>query len=253
MDATTAVGLIVLALAVGVYGTIIGAGGGFLVVAGLILLFDLSGVTAVATSTVATLFIQLTGAYTYNQQGLVDRRSSAWFAIGSVPVAFAAATWLASRIPQRLFELGVGLLLVGLAVFVVLVKPEPAADDAPAEPRRGPLVASGAAVGVLSGAVGAGAGLVTVPILRSIQRMSPHRAAATTTMVGAIGLFAATVGHTIVGNPNWSYTPFLILGAVVGARVGALSAGRLSGQTVLGLLAGGLLLAGVPLIVRSVA
>ena len=63
MDIQTAVGLFLLALAVGTYGSIIGAGGGFLMVSGLVLAFDLTGATAVGTSIVTTLAIQITDQY----------------------------------------------------------------------------------------------------------------------------------------------------------------------------------------------
>ncbi len=70
-------------------------------------------------------------------------------------------------------------------------------------------------------------------------------------MIGSMSGLAAAFGHAIVGNPRWSYLPFLLSGAVLGGRVGSTSAGRLSERTVLALLAAGLVIAGFPLLVRS--
>ncbi len=252
MDASTAVGLFLLAFAVGTYGSVIGAGGGFLMVAGLVLVFDLTGATAVGTSVVTTLCIQATGAYTYTKKGLVDRPTALWFAVGSIPVALLSAVFLADQIPERTFELIIGVLLLALAAFVVLVPSPDAPDGTTLPPRRGALAGAGSLIGVLSGGLGVGAGLVTVPLLGRLQQLSAHRAAATTTLVGTLSGAAATVGHTVVGNPEWSYVPFTIAGAVVGGRAGSLNAGRLSARVVLALLAVGLVVAGVPLIVSAI-
>ncbi len=253
MDVSTALALIALALAVGIYGSIIGAGGGFLMVAALTLFFDLDGATATGTAVLATLFIQTTGAWTYDRQRLVDRPTAGWFAVGSVPVAFASGAFLANRIPARAFDLIVGTLLLGLALFVVAVRqPESTGDGDALAPRRGILAGTGSFVGLLSGALGVGAGLVTVPALGWIQRLAAHRAAATTTAIGAASGLAATFGHTIAGNPEWSFIPFLAIGAIVGGRLGASNASRLRASVVLGLLAIGLVVAGAPLIIRGI-
>ncbi len=251
MDVQTAIGLFLLALTVGIYGSIIGAGGGFLVVAGLVLVFDLDGATAVGTSVVTTLAIQVTGAYTYTRKGLVERPVALWFVLGSMPVAFFTAVFVADRVPEATFELIIGLLLLALAGFVVLVRRPELPEGSTVEPKRAALTGSGSVIGVLSGALGVGAGLVTVPLLGWLQRLPAHRAAATTTLVGSLSGFAAVLGHTVAGNPRWSYLPFLLTGAVIGGRIGSSSAGRLSARTVLGLLAGGLVIAGLPLVVRS--
>ena len=119
MTIELAAGLFVLALVVGVYGSITGAGGGFLMVAGLVLVFDLSGAEAVGTSVITTVVIQLVAAGTYARDDLIDRPTAQWFVLGSIPVAFLSAAILANRIPERTFNLIIGVLLVGLAVFVL--------------------------------------------------------------------------------------------------------------------------------------
>lgn len=251
MDIGTAIGLLVLALAVGVYGSIIGAGGGFLMVAALTLIFGLSGATAVGTSSVSILFVQLSGAYTYDRKGLVDRASAKWVLLSSVPVAFVAAALLAASIPQRAFDLIVGVLLLGLAAFVLLVRTPSLPDGEVLAPRRALLTGLGTGLGLLSGGFGAGSGLVSVPALSWFQRLSAHRATATTSAIGAIGGIASVAGHVLARNPEWAFLPVIIVGAVVGGRLGASNAGRLSPRTVLMMLAAGLVVAGLPLLIRG--
>ncbi|MBT8239872.1 MAG: sulfite exporter TauE/SafE family protein [Acidimicrobiia bacterium] len=251
MDLATALGLVALALSVGIYGTIIGAGGGFIVVAGLVVLFDLSGATAVGTSVITTLFIHVSGAFNYNRKGLVDRPTTGWFATGSVPVAFVSAAFLANRIPQQTFEFLIGALLLALAVFV-LVRPSPAGlAHGRLAPRRRRLLGSGAAIGVLSGAFGVGSGLITVPLLGWVQKLPTHRATATTSAIGVLSGLSAGTGHVIARNLRWDFLPFLIAGALIGGRIGSNIAERLSPETVRALISAGLLATGVPLLIRA--
>lgn len=253
MDPATAVGLFLLALGVGVYGSIIGAGGGFVMVAGLVLVFDLSGATAVGTSVLTTAAIQTTGAYTYSRKGLVDRPAALWFVLGSVPVSFLTAIYLADRIPEGTFEGLIGVLMLLLAVFVIFVKRRDAPEGTTLPPRRAALVGSGSMIGILSGGFGVGAGLVAVPLFGRLQRLSAHRAAATTTLAGTFSGIAASIGHTVADNPKWPAIPFTIVGAILGGRIGASNAGRLDSRTILVLLASGLTLAGLPLAVNGLA
>mgnify|MGYP001795482504 CR=1 FL=1 len=246
-----AFGLLALAFFVGTYGSIIGAGGGFVMVAGLVVVFDLSGATAVGTSVLTTAAIQATGAYTYSRQGLVDRPAAMWFVVGSVPIAMLTAIFLADRVPENTFEALIGVLMLALAVFVVVVRHRSAPDGAPLAPRRAALVGSGSAIGVLSGGFGVGAGLVAVPQFGRLQRLSAHRAAATTTLAGACSGLSASIGHAIANNPEWWALPFTIVGAVLGGRLGASNARRLSATVIRALLALGLVAAGTPLVIGA--
>lgn len=252
MDAGLALGLFALALSVGIYGSIIGAGGGFIMVAALVLLFDLSGAEAVGTSVLTILFVQLSGAINYNRAGMVDRPVAKWFIVGSVPTAFVSAAVVANRIPERAFDLIIGALLLGLAIFVIVSKPREGDESAPLAPRIPHLVSTGTVVGALGGSFGVGAGLMTVPAIRSLQQVTTHRAAATTTAIGAASGAASGLGHILAGNPKWSYVPFVIAGAIAGGRIGSSSAGRLSQTSVSMLLAIGLIAAGAPLLLRGV-
>jgi uncharacterized membrane protein YfcA len=252
VNAALGLGLFALALAVGTYGSIIGAGGGFIMVAALVLFFDLSGAEAVGTSVMTILFVQLSGALTYDRAGMIDRPTARWFATGSVPMAFAAAALVANRIPQRTFDLLIGSMLLALGAWVIFGRTSEESTWQPSEPQKVQLIGAGSMVGAIGGAFGVGGGLVTVPLLRSLQKLPTKRATATTTAIGAASGVAGAVGHTLADNPKWSYVPFVIAGAILGGRLGSSSADRLSQQTVAWLLAVGLLASGAPLLLRGI-
>ncbi len=251
MDAATAVALIGFALAVGAYGTIIGAGGGFILIPGLVLLFDLEGVEAVGTGTVTLFAIGITGAVNYDRAGLIHRRAAGWFAIGAVPAALLCAWFVADRIDADVYTTILGAVLVTLAVFV-LFGPHPTLnDDEISDARRGRLSTAGIGVGVLSGTFAVGGGLVTVPLLANVQKLRPHRAAATTSATATMSSFAGATGHTIAGNVIWDDAAVLVGGAIIGSTLGARLAGRLPARAVLIGLATGLAVAGVSLFVAG--
>ncbi len=263
MEPGVAAGLLTLATAIGAYGSVIGAGGGFLLIPGLALLFGLDGAEAVGTGVVALACLHAAGSLAYDRQGLVVRSVAAWWAVAAGPVALLSGWLLTNRLDSDLLLTIIGLLMIALAVFVVVGsvgsfgRSEGGKGGAGVgvgrtgevfEPRIGALLAGACGVGFLNGTFAVGGGLIAVPYLARLQRLSAHRAAATTAAAGTAASSAAAFGHALAGNIVWSYAPPLILGAVIGSSAGARVAPRLTPRTVMTLLAAGLVTAGAPLI-----
>lgn len=259
MDPGVVAGLFALALLIGAYGSVIGAGGGFLLIPGLALLFGLEGAEAVGTGVVTLACLHGAGSLTYDRQGLVERSVAAWWASVAGPVALLSGWLLTNRLDSDVLLTIIGLLMIALAVFVVVGSVglgsvglgRPAVEintGSPGEPRVGALLLGGSGVGFLNGAFAVGGGLIAVPYLARVQHLSAHRAAATTAAAGMVASSAATVGHALAGNIVWVYAPPLILGAVIGSSTGARLSPRLAPRTVMALLSAGLVAAGAPLI-----
>ena len=250
MDPVTIVALVAFGSLVAAYGTVIGAGGGFVLIPGLVLLFDLDGVEAVGTGALTLAAIGIGGARTYDRAGLVDRPAAGRFVIGSIPAAFLCGTFLAGRIDSEVLVDLLGVLLVILAVFVVTM---PTDYDTSGGARPGSLTmmpVGGVVVGFLGGTFAIGGGLVTLPFVGRLRRLAPHRAAATTAATAMASSIASSAGHSIAGNVRWGHVLVLVPSALIGSTLGATHAGRLHPRTVLALVAGGLLTAGVPLLLR---
>ena len=250
MDFLTIVALVGFGVVVAAYGTVIGAGGGFILIPGLVLLFDLDGVEAVGTGALTLAAIGIGGARTYDRAGLVDRPAAGRFVLGSVPVAFLCGTLLAGRIDSEVLIDLLGILLLVLAVFVLTM---PTAYETSGEPHPRSLTwmpAGGTVVGFLGGTFAIGGGLVTLPFIGRLRHLDPHRAAATTAATAMASSLASSAGHTIASNVVWSHVAVLVPSALVGSTLGAAHAGRLAPRVVLALVAGGLMVAGIPLLLR---
>lgn len=271
MEPGTAAGLLALATVIGAYGSIIGAGGGFLLIPGLALLFGLDGAEAVGTGVVTLACLHAAGSLTYDRQGFVDRSVAAWWASAAGPVALLSGWLLTNRLDSDVLLTIIGVLMIALAIYVLARSvgsadvvgtrragrdvPTPVRPVTPAgstdervRPRIGALLVGASGVGFLNGTFAVGGGLVAVPYLARVQRLTAHRAAATTAAASTVASSAATLGHGLAGNIVWSYAPPLIVGAVMGSITGARLSPRLAPRTVMMLLSAGLVTAGAPLI-----
>jgi uncharacterized membrane protein YfcA len=84
------------------------------------------------------------------------------------------------------------------------------------------LLAIGLGIGVISGMVGIGGGVLVIPVLILAFGFSQARANGTSLamLLPPIGIFAVLEYHN-KGNINWTYALLLALGFAVGARFGA--------------------------------
>jgi uncharacterized membrane protein YfcA len=108
--------LVLLGLTAGTLGSMLGLGGGFLVVPMLILLKDMDAKVATGTAVAVIVPTMLIALWRRGIQGHMDWRIAALVAVGSVGGAFLGS-WLVERVDalflRRLFA-GVLVLLAGL-------------------------------------------------------------------------------------------------------------------------------------------
>lgn len=115
--------LFIIGLVAGAYGTIVGAGGGFIFVPALLLLFGLPPTVAAGTGLVVVLINALSGVIGYIRQKRVHYRYGLLLSIAAIPGTFLGV-WLSKIITGHLFYLIFAFMLMGLGLFL-LVKKEP--------------------------------------------------------------------------------------------------------------------------------
>lgn len=263
--------LAVLGLAVAAYGSIIGAGGGFLLVPILLLLEPGESVhTLTSLSLAAVALNSLSGSVAYFRQGRVDVRSAAELAVAAIPGVLLGA-WLTRFVPRTAFDAGFGLLLLALTVYLVL--PFPAVSGAQVAPRNGvrrdwtdtsgqrhtyqfDRVTSwliGLAEGFVSALAGIGGGPLIVPAIVRLLHFPVHIATATSTAVVTVAAVAGTGLHVAAGDFDFAADRIVPLGVgvVVGAQAGAWLSRRLSHGIILRLLAGGTAIMGIRLVLGA--
>jgi len=265
---TTALLLCLLGLTVGVFGTLVGAGGGFILTPVLLLIYPHSTPELItAISLVVVFFNATSGTVAYARQRRIDYRSGLVFAACSLPGSVIGVL-LADQISRPAFDVLMGLALVTLAAWLLAGHPEgDAREDGGgvlrtitsrdgktyryrARVRRGALLSVG--VGFVSSFLGIGGGVVHVPLMVTVLGFPAHVGTATSHFVLAFMAFAATITHVLAGTfhggAGLRRAAALSVGVIVGAQVGAWLSKSISGRRIQHLLAGGLLLLGARLI-----
>src|SRR5262245_1416815 len=105
-------GLASLGLVVGAFGTLVGSGGGAVLVPVLLFLFPHQAPGTITAMSMAVVFFNAySGTVTYVRMGMIDYRSGVLFALASLPAAVIGVI-LVHRIPRELFDPLFGALLL---------------------------------------------------------------------------------------------------------------------------------------------
>ncbi|HEX9896339.1 MAG TPA: sulfite exporter TauE/SafE family protein [Dehalococcoidales bacterium] len=250
----------------GVFGTMIGIGGGVIFVPIFLLVFDFTPQQVIGTSLAAVFFNALSGSISYLRQKRVDIKAGWKFAVATLPGAFLGA-WLVKYFTSDILETVFGFLLIAVALFIFLRK-EPAymnkgkgkntrtiidfrGEAFEYTPREGLGITISFVVGVISSLLGIGGGILHVPALIYLLGFPVHIATATSHFVLAISTFSGSITHLTLG--NILFPPAIIVGisAMVGAQIGARLSRRVKGLIIARLLAIALLLVGVRLLLKA--
>jgi hypothetical protein len=246
--------LVPLGFVVGAYGTLIGAGGGFVLVPILALLYPTESPELLASISLAVVFFNaLSGSAAYARMGRIDYRSGALFAAATVPGAVLGAL-TTSFLPRRLFDGTLGTLLVVGSIALLLGGDGGkwrAARSISHTATRTLVEADGThhiysynmaagigisvAVGFLSSLLGIGGGIIHVPILTYVLHFPVHIATATSHFVLAVMALAGTLVHVATGvfAHGVRRTLALAIGVLIGAQLGARLSGRIGGGWIL--------------------
>jgi len=265
-------GLAALGFAAGTYGTIIGAGGGFVLVPALLLLFPKYGPAEVTAISLAVVWANVTsGSIAYARQRRIDYVTGLLLAASSVPGVVAGAL-MVHLVPERVFTVLFALLLIAIAAVTLR---HPTAAVQPPRTARGLLVRRmtvdgvtyqygykvwqgvllSLAIGFVSSLFGLGGGIIHVPAMILLLHIPVQFAVATSHFILAFMSGEATLVHLLNGSlagQGLLRAVALGAGAVPGAQIGAQISHRLRGRTVLALLGVALVLLAGRLLVKGV-
>lgn len=247
--------LLPIGFGVGAYGTLVGAGGGFILMPILILLYpDQSPALLSGISLAVVCLNALSGSVAYAVQRRIDYRSALLFALAATPGAVLGAL-TSTFVPRRLFELVFGVVLAAAAVFLFAAPATRGKRGAtgPADrgvhrvltdrsgavwrwsfrPLPGVLVSFG--VGFLSSLLGIGGGIIHVPLLTLALHFPIHVATATSHLVLFLTALGGTVTHVFTGvfTQGLRRVGALGLGVILGAQLGAYLSPRIRGRWIL--------------------
>lgn len=268
-----AAGFIALGLGIGTIGTLIGAGGGFILLPVLAILYPSEPTGVLTATSLAVVAANATsGALAYGRQRRIDLGSGLAFALATLPGSVGGAL-LASAIPRGPFDVGFAVLLFVLAIVLLRVRSAPG-DPVPNGRARGriareltdaegtvhryhvemPLgIALSFVIGFASSLLGIGGGFIHVPVLIAVLGFPVHIATATSQFVLAIMAIVGTATHVAVGDLDavWPRVILIGVGAVVGAQAGARLSRQVEGPLIVRLLTIALILVAIRLLAQG--
>ncbi|OCA87618.1 hypothetical protein A8F94_07095 [Bacillus sp. FJAT-27225] len=266
--------ILLIGLAASALGSLIGLGGGIIVVPALLFigtfgLPEVSPQVAVGTSLFTMIFTGMSSTIGYIKHKTIDYKSGLLFLIGSAPGGIAGAYWVKFLDVQAFnFYFGTFILLVSFVMVIRnKIKPLPFNKETgyvrtftdPSgntyEYGFNPFVAIAVAliIGFISGIFGVGGGSLMVPAMIIFFYFPPHVAVATSMFMIFLSSIVSSVAHIALGNIDWLYAALLVPGAWIGARGGVYLNQRLKSKTIVLILRIVLVIIGVRLIVEGFA
>ncbi|MGZ9125766.1 MAG: sulfite exporter TauE/SafE family protein [Candidatus Binatia bacterium] len=255
--------LIPLGIFAGAYGALIGAGGGFVLVPALLLLYPGESPETVTSISLAVVFFNaLSGTLAYAKSGRIDYKTGIALSLATIPGAVLGAL-ATTAISRAWFDPLFGFLLLLVGAFLAIIPGKKgAAALAQTESKNGFQldrarlvlgVSLSTAFGFLSSFLGIGGGFLYVPALVYLLKFPVHVATATSLFILTITAFAGSVTHIAAGLFHHGVRRAIVLsiGAMVGAQVGAKLSQRIHGDWIIRSLAIALGLIGARFIVLS--
>jgi len=248
------VSLFVLGVAVGTFGTLVGIGGGIILIPIFLLLFQWSPQHAVGTSLVVVFLNAVSGSIAYIKQKKVYYDAAIRFSIATIPGAIIGS-YLAEYFTSTSFRVAFGglLMVVSIIMFFRTKKQEGKSkfgeEGFTYNRTLGVLLST--LVGFLSSILGIGGGVIHVPAMVYILGFPTHVATATSHFVLAISTFWGVATHYIIGNILVKPALTIGIGAVVGAQIGAQLSLKVKSKSILILLSIALFLLGLRLVLTA--
>lgn len=266
-------GLISLGFGIGAYGTLIGAGGGFLLMPLLLFIYPKDHQSTLTAISLAVVFFNsISGTAAYARLKRIDYKSGLMFAAATIPGAICGVITNAS-IPRKWFEAIFSIFLISLALFL-FIRPKSDTKSTRETHRSSPHCMTrvlesldgmtfeyhfypllGLAIffflGFIATFLGIGGGSLTVPTLSYVLNFPVFLATATSQFIVAITTFAATLVHIWQGSFHHGAhrTAALGVGVLIGAQVGAYLSNKIRGVWIIRGLALAVALVGIKMLI----
>lgn len=262
---------------VGTLGTLIGAGGGFILVPLLLFIHPElrpEVITAISMAIVAANAIS--GSLAYSRSGRIDYKAGLLFAAFTIPGSILGV-YATRYIPAHAFHLVFGVLLIVMAIFLFTpkdrhLKKGMGRPSAPGQTNRTITDKAGITyayhynrylgifisllVGFLSPLLGIGGGIIHVPALVNWLNFPVYVATATSHFILAVMATVSVVTHLLEGNyndpPVLKMVSCLGIGAIAGAQLGAFLSHKIKGNLIIRALAVCLGIIGIRVLLDSI-
>lgn len=211
--------LIPLGVVAGVLGSMIGLGGGIIVVP--VLTFAGFAPTAAASNSLFAAFSNaIASTASYSRQKRIEYSVGLKLGLLSVPGTILGA-YISSDVTPGIFKILFGLVLVSSAIYIFLKRR--IESEHQYQSKQVWILAVGASffAGIISSFFGIGGGIIFVPLMTVVMGMMMKNAAPTSQLILLFASFSGLITHSILGHPDYFQALLLAIGAFGGGLIGA--------------------------------
>jgi len=211
--------LIPLGFAAGILGSIIGLGGGIIIVP-VLTFFGFSPALAASNSIFAVFSNAIASSISYAKQRRIEYSIGFKLGLLSIPGTVVGA-FISSEITPSIFKILFALILISASIYIFSKRKIEQKNYNLSKQIM--ILAIGASffAGIISGLFGVGGGIIFVPLLVVAMGLSMKNAVPTSQFILLFASASALLTHTILGHPDFYQALLLSVGAFVGGLVGA--------------------------------
>ncbi len=264
--------LVLLGFLAGTIGSLVGLGGGIIIVPALVMLGswalipEVSPQIAAGTSLVVVIFNGISSTMSYMKSKTIDYRSAIIFSI-SATVGGLIGVWANGFLNGKSFNTYFGIFMICMS-FLLLFKDKLSignrgnkkitrtfTDNDGVVHTYGynilPAVIIPFIVGFFGGLFGIGGGSLMVPAMVILFSFPPHVAVATSMLIVFLSAIGSVTMQIINDHVSWIFSAFLVPGVWFGAKLGSWTNKRIKGKTLMTLLRVVLILLGIRLLYQG--
>ena len=212
-------GLIALGFAAGILGSMIGLGGGIIVVP-VLTFFGYSPTLAASSSLLAAFSNAVASTFSYSRQKRIEFSLGLKLGLLTIPGTVLGA-YVSSNVAPEIFKILFGFVLIASAIYIFVRKK---IENKKVNLSKQMMVFSISAsffAGILSAFFGIGGGIIFVPLMVVGMGMMMKKAAPTSQLILLFASFSGVIVHSLLGHSDFLIGGFLALGSFIGGLVGA--------------------------------
>jgi uncharacterized protein len=226
--------LLVVGLAAGTFGSMVGVGGGLLITP-VLALMGFSPSNIASTSLIAVTSTGISSTIEYSRQKRIDYVIGLKISALAIPGAVIGAS-LSSYISFENFKVYLAIVLIFAGLYILYrnsILREKSQEKKPfSKSIRVLFYIVSFFAGLISSLFGIGGGIIFVPLMVLMLGIAMFRAGPNSQLALLITSLAGVFTHVLLGHPNYLDGLLLAIGAFVGGNVGA----RLSSRVKEGIL-----------------
>ena len=211
--------LILLGFAAGILGSMIGLGGGIIVVPVLTFL-GFPPTVAASNSLFAALSNAIASTISYSKQKRIEFSLGLKLGLLTVPGTVLGAV-ISSDVSSEIFKILFGIILVFSAAYIFLRKKLETKEKTLSKQMMVFAIGASFFAGIVSSFFGIGGGIIFVPLMVVGMGMAMKRAAPTSQLILLFASLSGVIVHSILGHPDFLQAGLLAIGSFFGGLVGA--------------------------------